>query len=107
MVVGATTVLSPIRIDPVEGVSNPAIVRNSVVLPHPEGPTTVSSSPGATWRSTSLTAVTFPAPFPKLVVRLAISSTMPVYTQGGPYLNAYVEYRYTTYAPALGWKACG
>ena len=30
--------LSPMEIDPASGISRPAIERNKVVLPHPDGP---------------------------------------------------------------------
>src|SRR5579883_929891 len=50
---------------PEVGCSRPAIRRSVVVLPHPEGPTRVSSSPGATVRLRSRTAAT---PFGKILV---------------------------------------
>src|SRR5580693_628533 len=37
--------------------SRPATIRNAVVLPQPEGPTSTSSSPSPTSRSSALTAV--------------------------------------------------
>src|SRR5580704_12542744 len=37
--------------------SSPATIRSAVVLPQPDGPTSTSSSPSATSRSSALTAV--------------------------------------------------
>ena len=51
---------APILIDPVSGRSNPATIRKVVVLPHPEGPSSATSSPASTFRSRSLTAGTLP-----------------------------------------------
>ncbi len=50
----------PIRIRPSLGSSSPAIIRRIVVLPQPDGPSSVTSVPGATVNETSLTAVTSP-----------------------------------------------
>jgi hypothetical protein len=56
------TVMSrfPKVILPPEGCSNPAIIRRSVVLPHPEGPRSAVSSPSAKSRSVLSTARTLP-----------------------------------------------
>ncbi|MNC90524.1 hypothetical protein D3C83_66310 [compost metagenome] len=51
---------SPIHSRPSLGCSRPAISRNSVVLPQPDGPSSVTSVPGAMTRSSGLTAVTGP-----------------------------------------------
>jgi hypothetical protein len=40
--------------------SRPAIMRSVVDFPQPEGPTSTTNSPSATWRSMPWTAVTFP-----------------------------------------------
>ena len=40
--------------------SSPATIRNVVVLPHPDGPSSVTSWPGRTSNETSSTAVTSP-----------------------------------------------
>src|SRR5207253_3081898 len=45
---------------PASGRSNPAISRSVVVLPDPEGPSSVKNSPGAMSRSTQSTATTSP-----------------------------------------------
>ena len=50
----------PISMVPASGDSSPAIRRSTVVLPQPDGPSTVSISPGRTSRSTSSTATTSP-----------------------------------------------
>ena len=38
---------SPTRISPASGAMNPAISRSVVVLPHPEGPSNETNSPGS------------------------------------------------------------
>src|SRR6516165_3218948 len=50
----------PSVIVPVSGCSNPAIIRNVVVLPEPDGPSSVKNSASATSRSTLSTATTSP-----------------------------------------------
>src|SRR5712691_11671829 len=54
---GATplTTRSPIAIRPQEISSSPAIIRNSVDLPQPEGPTSTQNSPSSTPMSTPCT----------------------------------------------------
>src|ERR1700685_1456537 len=42
---------------PEVGVSKPAMIRNVVVFPHPEGPSSEKNSPRATESETSVTAV--------------------------------------------------
>src|SRR5579862_7451467 len=49
-----------IRIRPSVGVSNPATIRSSVVLPHPEGPSRAKNSPSSIARLTLSTATTLP-----------------------------------------------
>src|ERR1700676_556562 len=46
------------RMSPPSGASNPAISRSIVVLPHPEGPSSVQNSPSATENDTASTAAT-------------------------------------------------
>jgi hypothetical protein len=48
------------RISPAVGCSRPAIARSVVVLPQPEGPSSVSCSPGKTLKLTPRTAGTLP-----------------------------------------------
>src|SRR5919109_4786547 len=48
------------RMSPVVGISSPAIIRSTVVLPPPLGPSSPTSSPSCTERLTLLTAVTWP-----------------------------------------------
>src|ERR1700726_557295 len=50
----------PILIRPPVFCSRPATMRNVVVLPHPDGPSSVTNSPSLTRRSTSLTAAKSP-----------------------------------------------
>src|SRR4030095_13723874 len=50
----------PRRISPAVGATNPAIMRNVVVLPQPEGPSSTTSSPCPISRSTPATAWTSP-----------------------------------------------
>lgn len=56
---GATPamLLPPIAMSPPSGAMNPAIMRNSVVLPHPEGPRIEKKLPWATLKDTESTAV--------------------------------------------------
>src|SRR4051794_22253120 len=49
------------RIEPDVGVSNPAIMRRSVVLPHPDGPSSTRNSPSPVTKSTPSTAWTSPS----------------------------------------------
>ncbi len=50
----------PMLIRPALGSSSPAISRSVLVLPQPDGPSSVTSVPGAISRLTSSTAVTGP-----------------------------------------------
>ena len=50
----------PIMIRPALGSSSPAISRSVVVLPQPDGPSSVTSVPRAMLKLTSSTAVTGP-----------------------------------------------
>ena len=58
----STSLMTTPSIDtsPRETSSSPAIIRSTVVLPHPDGPTRTNSSPSSTWRSRS--ATTHPLP---------------------------------------------
>ena len=60
---GASSVTStpPIETAPAVTSSSPAIIRSSVDLPHPDGPTSTMNSPSATSSVTSSTA-TYPLP---------------------------------------------
>ena len=51
---------SPIRMRPWLAISSPAMRRSVVVLPQPDGPSSVTSVPGAIVNETSSTAVTAP-----------------------------------------------
>ena len=51
---------SPNRISPASGSTNPAIMRSSVVLPQPEGPSRKKNSPFAISSDTSRTVATSP-----------------------------------------------
>ena len=48
------------EIVPASGFSNPAIIRNTVVLPEPDGPSIAKNSPSPMSRLTSSAAVTAP-----------------------------------------------
>src|SRR3970040_2427441 len=56
----SVTAVSPINTSPRVGDSRPAIMRNRVVLPQPEGPSRTRNSPSRTCRSMPSTAVTSP-----------------------------------------------
>ncbi len=47
---------SPNRIEPSLGVSNPAIIRSTVVLPQPDGPSSARKPPSLMSSETSFTA---------------------------------------------------
>src|SRR5450830_677412 len=66
------TTVPPMRISPAVGVSSPAIMRRSVVLPEPEGPSRTRNSPSRLSRSTSRTAPT--SPFRKVFVSFRVST---------------------------------
>ncbi len=51
---------APMNRHPSEACSRPATIRNKVVLPHPEGPSSVTSVPGSIVRSSGFSAVTVP-----------------------------------------------
>ena len=54
------TSASPMRMVPEVGSSRPAIIRRIVVLPQPEGPSSVTSERAAIVNDTPLTAATSP-----------------------------------------------
>jgi hypothetical protein len=56
----SVTSVSPIKMRPPDTDSSPATIRSVVVLPQPEGPSSVTSSAGSTRNDTSSTAVTSP-----------------------------------------------
>src|SRR5918998_3077719 len=61
---GTPAMSSPsMRILPLEGVSNPASIRRSVVLPQPEGPSRAKNALRGTDKETSSTAVKLPKRF--------------------------------------------
>src|SRR5687767_14361160 len=66
------TTRPPKRISPASGRSKPAIMRSVVVLPHPEPPTSATSSPGAMSRDSASTAR---APPKRLVTPRRLMST--------------------------------
>src|ERR1700761_8731840 len=55
--------VSPMCRVPLLGVSKPAIIRSVVVLPQPEGPTTITNSPSSISRFRSSTATFAPKAF--------------------------------------------
>ena len=56
----SVTSSSPITIRPADGSSRPAIMRRIVVLPQPDGPSSVTSVAGSMRNDTALTATTSP-----------------------------------------------
>ena len=50
----------PIDMRPLVAISSPAIMRNVVVLPQPDGPSSVTSLPASMVKETSLTAGVVP-----------------------------------------------
>ena len=57
---GSLTTRSPMAMRPASFCSSPAIIRSVVVLPQPEGPSSVRSRPSATVSDTPSTARTAP-----------------------------------------------
>ena len=56
----SVTSVPPIAMRPLVTGSRPATIRSVVVLPQPEGPSSVTSSPGDTVNDTSSTTVSLP-----------------------------------------------
>ena len=54
------TLRSPIRMSPPLTVSSPAIIRSSVDLPHPDGPSNTTNAPSSMVRSMPCTTSTDP-----------------------------------------------
>src|SRR4030095_13459036 len=59
------------------GTSIPAIIRKSVVLPEPDGPSSATNSPVSTLKLTSLSAAKLPNFFPMLRISMLILSLRP------------------------------
>lgn len=59
---------------PAVGASKPAIIRSTVVLPEPDGPSIEKNSPSAISRSTPATASVLPKDLRRLCSRMAIPS---------------------------------
>src|ERR1700709_819070 len=79
------TTSSPMLIRPVVFCSRPASMRNVVVLPQPDGPSSVRNSPSLTRRSTSLTAAKSPN-FRLTFSRMTLDIRFWLQSQGaGPY----------------------
>src|SRR5262249_13568175 len=91
------TTRSPKRISPASGWWKPATRRRRVVLPQPDGPSRVNSSPSATVRSARSTAVTAPnrftPPSARLIprggsgARLLLLQLVPLRLDGGAKLG--------------------
>src|SRR4029434_2947494 len=59
------------------GTSIPAIIRKSVVLPEPDGPSSATNSPVSTLKLTSLSAAKFPNFFPMLRISVLLLYLIP------------------------------
>src|SRR5258708_36283891 len=70
----AVTFAPSIRMRPLSGVSNPAINRNNVVLPQPDGPSRAKNSPASTCNDTSSAAIVAPK---RLFTRSMSSNVIP------------------------------
>src|SRR6185295_7639276 len=64
------------RILPDEGSSSPAIIRNVVVLPQPEGPSSTKNSPSAMVNDDARTAVKSPKRFCTLSSRISATALL-------------------------------
>src|SRR6266540_5597599 len=89
------TTFPPISTSPDEGCSRPAIMRSSVVLPHPEGPRSTRYSPSLVARLTSSTAGRWPpskrfvsarasTASPARRASVPVDSPDPIATSAGP-----------------------
>ena len=65
------------RIFPDDGSSSPAIIRNVVVLPQPDGPKSTKNSPSAIVNDDSRTAMKSPKRFCKLSSRISATGVTP------------------------------
>src|SRR5215217_2915281 len=79
---GPSTGTPSARISPLNSRSRPATARNRVDLPQPDGPTSDTSSPGATLRLTSSSATT--APFGPWKVRPTLVRLRPMLIASAP-----------------------
>src|ERR1017187_10310603 len=64
---------------PGSGNSNPAIVRNKVVLPEPDGPSSATSSPDSTLRLTLSSAVKSPNFFVAFLTSTLMQNFNPIF----------------------------
>src|SRR5215216_2859668 len=100
---GAASVTSspPIRMLPSVTSSRPAIMRRSVVLPQPDGPTSTRNSPSAISRLTSSTATTPPAnsfvtrSMPIAAIARRIVQAIPLPIQGEIGFDHFAKVAYT------------
>ena len=67
----------PIRISPEVGSSSPAIMRSVVVLPQPEGPSSMKNSPSSTLKEEDCTAVNSPNSLRTLRITISAISGPP------------------------------
>ena len=74
---GPATTSSETTTHPASGCSKPAIIRSSVVLPQPDGPSTARSSPGSMSRFSSRTALTEPNDFDSPRIRTWLMRAPP------------------------------
>ncbi len=76
------TTLSSKAIEPAVGSMKPAIIRRSVVLPHPEGPRRKKRSPGSMVSERLSTALVADLPEPKVLTRFSIWIFVPMVGHG-------------------------
>src|SRR5829696_1457683 len=86
----ALSTSSPSRISPSVGFSSAPSIESNVLLPEPEGPMISTTSPVATLRETSRTAVTSVSPEPK---RLVTFSTLSVESFVESFISSPPEHR--------------
>src|SRR5947207_11436875 len=67
----------PITMRPADRVSSPAMMRSSVVLPQPEGPSSATNSPSATSSTISSSARTAPNDLAMRSMRMSAMSVIP------------------------------
>ncbi len=79
-----TMSLPSMRIAPLVGVSKPATMRSTVVLPQPDGPSSETNSPLSMFRLKSLTTRVGPKDFSRCSIsRKAISVELPYVLKSG------------------------
>ena len=106
---GTSVISAPLtKMRPVSGVSKPAIMRNVVVLPQPEGPRRAKNSPAATSRPRPSTARVTPSklltmPSSRTLAAARLSYSRAVFAQRESLLELTIAAGYDPTAPITGF----